>query len=348
MTAKTFNFSIAASVTALETFAATLSAGAFAQFTLPSLASNAATGSYPFDAPAAAVAASIGAVHMLDWAVMMDSDPATKRWYIAGGRPYTSTLPTKMVIFDEAANEVRALDQWSGGQCGHIYRSTTVIPEHRRVVYFPLGDSLARMLDIDTETYAGSISKPPTNIGGFTSGWQGNNFVCWFPGFGTQGAIIFVNLSGGRIVKFDWASQTWSAVGNHNGLWNNQHISGHCHPITGKMIFGCSYASDQKALVILDSSGTTNTTAVPPCDVACASSAQFFPHPTRDASIVTCTTTNKIWSYEWSSNTWVDRGALPAALDNANVIAAPTSWGALFFVYGASGNTKAYAWKPNF
>ncbi len=348
MTARTFSFSVS-NVTALAAFAAQLAPGDLVQYPLLSLASNAATGSYPFDAPAAAVAANIGAVHMLDWASMMDHDPITRRWYAAGGRPRESALTQKMVIFDELANEVRALDSWSGVEGGHLYRSTTVIPEHRRVAYIGMGGTTIPLLNIDTEQLAPEvILKPSSNIGGFTNGWSGHHFLCWFGALGSQGSLVYANSSRSRIVRFDWATQQWVAMGHFDGTWSNQHIAGHLHPITGKMILGSSTASINKPLAIVEASGALSLTAVCPCTAASNGRGQFFPHPTRDASISFCQDTGRIWSYEWSSNTWVNRAPLPAVINTDYVIVAPMPWGALAFEYGSAGTTRAYAWRPNF
>lgn len=280
---------------------------------------------------------------------MMDVDPTTKRYYVAGGRPDYTQQPLKMVIFDEVANQIRALDQWSGGNCGHLYRSTTVMPGPRKVVYFPNKGPLPALLDMDSETFSGNITYPPTNIGGFSNGWNTNHCV-WHPTMGSQGAIIFANNSRNRIVKFDWATQTWSALGNYDGALWSAYFGMHYHPITGKVIVCASTSAENAAGVIIDSAGALSLTAVAPCTTVPGgqSNAQFFPHPTRDASISVCHNTNKFWTYEWSTNTWVDRGALPTLLQSIYMIACPTSWGALFFKYGSSGNSKAYAWKPNF
>lgn len=347
MTARTFSFSVS-NVTALAAFAAQIAPGAVAEYPLLSLANN-ASGSYPFDPPAAAVAADIGAVHMLDWASMMDHDPVTRRWYTAGGRPRESALVQKMVIFDELANEVRAIDSWSGVEGGHLYRATTVIPEHRRVAYIGMGGPTIPLLDIDTEAVAPEvILKPPTNIGGFTNGWTGHHFLCWFAALGAQGSLVYVNSSRSRIVRFDWATQQWLAMGNFDGTWSNQHIAGHLHPITGKMIAGSSTASINRPLAIIEASGALSLTTPCPVTMACNSNGQFFPHPSRAASIVFCQDTDRIVSYEWDANAWVDRGPLPVELRSPQVIVAPMPWGGLAFEYGPGGTTKALAWKPNF
>lgn len=348
MTERTFTFSVS-NLTTLGTFAANLSAGQLSEYTasLPSLNAVAASGSMPWDAPAGS-----GGDALLDWASMMEQDTTTKRYYISGGRPYQQPTPLKMVIFDEVANEIRARDQWSGGNCGHLYRSTTVIPAHRRVAYFPHGGPVPALMNIDTEVFSSNITNCPANIGGFSNGWNTSNVV-WHPTLGTQGAIIWANNSRNRIAKFDWQTQTWSALGNYDGETWAPYFGCHYHPITGKAIVCASETTANAQGVIIDSAGTLTRTAAAPCATgpgggSTSQNAQFFPHPTRDASISVCHTTNKFWTYEWSSNTWVDRGALPAELQSFLLIAAPTAWGALFFKYGANGASKAYAWKPGF
>ncbi len=335
--------------TSLAEFAATLAPGQFAEYVMPALADNSRTGSYPFDPPLSAVQAGIGAVHMLDWATMMDRDPVTKKWFVSGGRPFQNTLPTKMVVVDEEADDVRGIDQWSGGNCGHLYRCTTVIPEHRRVAYLPPGGPSIALMDADTEQYVGSIPQPDRRIGGFTNGWAGYHFLCWFPGLGPQGSLVFANSSRSRIVRWDWATSQWLAMGNFDGTWTNRHINGHYHPLVGKMIVGSSTVGALKKLAIINADGTLAlTSAATPCTVASNGASQFFPHPTRDASINLCQDTDRFWSYEWSSDTWVDRGPTPTVLRSPQVIACPTDWGALLFEYAPGGGTKAYGWKPDF
>jgi hypothetical protein len=163
--------------------------------------------------------------------------------------------------------------------------------------------------------------------------------------------LIISSSSDDNIGRFDWATQTWSQLSSApTGVLAEQHHGGHYHPLVGKMIFGSSdYPAVPHPMVILDSSlNVTTTKDNAPVITGCWSKAQFFPHPTRNASIAIDSGNNKIYSYEWDSDTWVDRGAIPTELDSDYVIAAPTSWGALFFKWGASGTSTAYAWKPGF
>jgi hypothetical protein len=332
--------------TALETFANNTTAGTTAQFPCSDLAVL-HSGSYVFDPPQAAVAANIGAVHMLNWSSMWDYDSVTKRWFTSGGRPYQSTLPTKLVWYDETTNTWGTADQWSGHVCGHLYRSTTVMTSQRKVAYWAHGDNnVIDLWNIDTNQYAGTLPAPQQPIGGFSNSWLGHMFLCWFPTMGAAGSLIHVNSSRDRIVKYDMVTQVWTAVGNFDGLWTNQHIAGHYHPLTDKMIVGSSDFDDQKALAIISPDGSLSLTAVAPCTVACNSTSQFIPHPTRRASIVIDRETKRRWQYEWDTNTWVDLGALPASIDNGNQSAFTTATGVMVVQYGAAGTSKMFFWKP--
>jgi hypothetical protein len=296
------------------------------------------------------VQAGIGAVHILDWASMMDRDPRTRRWFGAGGRPRQEAIAQKLIWYDELEDRWAARDNWSGVEGGHMYRATTVLPEHRRVAYVPLGTPTIELWDIDDEHHAGSIPKPPSNIGGFTNAWMGATFICWFPTMGTQGSLVWANDSRDRICRFDWAEQRWTALGSLDGTWDNLHFGGHFHPVTGKMILGASTFESQSPLAIVDANGSIGLTAPAPCSTICGGTTRgmFFPHPSRAASIVFCHNTKRIWSYEWAADLWVDRGPVPPEVDSVNVIALPTDSGALIARYRSNGGSTTHVWRPDF
>jgi hypothetical protein len=340
----------ASASTPLQAFAATIAPGAIGRFPSPSLAERGASGSFVFDPPAAAARAGLRGVHMLDWASMMDHDPVSRCWFAAGGRPRESALTQKMVWYDERTDAWKARDQWSGVGGGHIYRSTTVVPEHRRVAYSPLGTDTIELWDIDAERHAGSIPKPSPTIGGFGNAWTGPSCLTWFPEMGSRGALLFTNASRNRIVAFDWARQAWTAVGSVDGTWDNLHIAGHRHPLTAEVIVGASSHDAPRRLAIVDAQGRIRLTAPAPCSNLCGGRTRgmFFPHPSRAASIVFCHNTKRIWSYEWADDEWIDRAPVPPAVDSTNVIALVSQTGVLIARYGSQGGTSTWFWKPGF
>jgi hypothetical protein len=343
--------------TALELFAATVPAGSAVEFAAPSLADSSETGSYPFDPPLAAAQASIGAVPMLDWATSMDFDPATRRYFVSGGRPRNLNEPLKLVIYDELVNRWSAVDRWSPvSASGHLYRATTVIPEHRLVAYLPSvgnidGTRTIELWNIDGGRYYGSIPHVPSRFGGFSNGWLGAMFLCWFPTLGPKGSLIFANASRSRICRFDWATLQWLSLGNFDGEWENQHINGHYHPVLDKMIVGASTAEIQRRLAVIEPSGRIAlTNSVCPVSMISGgtSGGPFFPHATKPLSIVFDRNSRHIWTYNWNTGVWTDREPIPAALQSYDTIGLPhpSAGGALFVKYGSSGRSKTYYWKP--
>jgi hypothetical protein len=334
-----------------------MSGASAVEFAAPSLADNSSTGSYPFDPPLAAVQASIGAVHMLDWATSMDFDPATRRYFISGGRPRNRNEPLKLVIYDELENRWSAVDRWApNSACGHLYRATTVIAEHRLAAYLPSvanpdGTRTIELWNIDGGRYYGSIPHAPSNLDGFTNSWQGAMFLCWFPTLGPKGSLIFANSSRSRLCRFDWTTLQWSALGNFDGEWVNQHINGHYHPVLGKMIVGSSTADAPRRLAIVEPSGRISLTNSA-CPVSMISGGgnggPFFAHASKPLSMVFDRQSRRIWTYNWTTDVWTDREPIPAPLQTDYTIALPhpSGGGVLFAEYGSSGRSKTYYWKP--
>lgn len=343
--------------TALDRFAATVPPGSWLEFAAPSLADNTRTGSYPFDPPLAAVQANLGAVHLLDWATMMDVDWATRRYFVSGGRPRQYNEPLKLVIYDEVENRWSSVDRWSPrSACGHLYRATTVIPEHRLAAYLPSvenvdGSRTIELWNIDGATHHASIPHAPSNLGGFTNGWVGAMFLCWHPTLGPRGSLVFVNSSRSRICRFDWATMAWSALGNFDGEWANQHINGHYHPIVNQMIAGASTQDDPRRLALIAPDGRVSLTRSA-CPVSMisggASGGPFFPHASLPVSILFDRQSRRIWTYNWLTDTWIDRAPIPAPMATNNTIALPhaSGGGVLIAEYGAAGGTRSYYWKP--
>ncbi|WP_341646348.1 hypothetical protein [Thauera sp. SDU_THAU2] len=284
----------------------------------------------------------------------MDFDPVTQRMFFAGGRPQEQAAPQKMVWFDAPLNEWRSKSNWSGIRGGHIYRSTCVIPEHRRAAYIPayLTDGIVPLWDIDTNTYAGSIPRPPNVLSGGTAAYSPATALVWHPTLGPQGSIVMANKSLSRVARFDWAAQTWMSVGRFDAAvgWVNVHMAGHYNAHAGAAIVGATRAAVQRRLVIVEQDGSTRIAAQGPCAVSATGHGLFVPHPTRSASVSLCLDTQRVWSYEWDTDVWVDRAPLPPVLNSVNVMPATIhELGVIFAAkYGAGGTSKTYVYKPDF
>jgi hypothetical protein len=212
---------------AIAQFAETVLPGQCLEFAAPTLNVYDAVHGYPFGPPAS------GGIGPMDsaWASCMDLDGATQQGYFAGGRPEAEAPPQKMVWYDARVDSWQSVSNWSGTRGGHMYRSTCVIPEHRRVAYAPAYGSsgVIPLWDIDTNEYAGTIPYPPTSIADGSSGWSVGASLIWHPGMGAEGSIVWANQSLSRVIAFDWATQTWLAIGRFSATaaWENNHMCGH-------------------------------------------------------------------------------------------------------------------------
>ncbi len=288
---------------------------------------------------------------------MMDFDTATRRYFVSGGRPRQLNEALKLVIYDELENSWSSVDRWSPiSSSGHLYRATTVIPEHRLAAYLPSvgnvdGSRSIELWNIDGAKYHGSLPHAPNTLGGFSNNWQGSMFLCWHPTLGPKGSLVFVNSSRSRLCRFDWATRSWSALGHFDGEWSNEHINGHYHPVVGKMIAGSSTQDEPRRLAIINADGSLALTRSA-CPVTMTSGGSsggpFFPHASLALSILFDRQSRRIWTYNWNSDSWTDRAPIPAPLASNNTIALPhpSGGGVLMAEYGTSGRTKTYYWKP--
>jgi hypothetical protein len=298
----------------------------------------------------------VGATGPMDsaWALCMDVDEKTQQMYFAGGRPQEISPPQKMVWYNAILNEWRSKSNWSGIRGGHMYRSTCVIPEHRLVAYEPayLTDGIIPLWNINTNTYHGSIPAPPTAIADSSAGWVVGSCYTWHPNMGEQGSIVRANTSFSRVIAFDWALQQWIPIGKFNTTanWTNNHQAGHYVPLMDACIVGAGTASTPKQLLIVNADKSTRLTAPTISNVAANSQGNFVPHPNRKASISLCVSTKRIVSYEFDSDRWVDRAALPSSIDSANIISSTLPHLGIILVakYGMNGTSKTYVYRPDF
>lgn len=176
-------------------------------------------------------------------------------------------------------------------------------------------------------------------------------FLCWFPTMGPQGSLIYANSSRSRVVRFDWASLAWTSLGDFDGEWENQHINGHYHPVLGKMITGASTLETPRRLAIIEADGRmalTRTACRVTMTCGGTSGGPFFPHASKPLSILFDRQTLRIWTYNWTTDTWLDRAPIPSPMATPNTIALPhpSGGGALLAEYGSSGTTRTFYWKP--
>ena len=346
--------------TALAIAAATMAPGDFVEFAAPSLAQFTDHGNYPFDAPAASAPDGIGLMNS-SWCSIADRDPTTGTIWFAGGRPLADVAPQTLCRYSATLNNWRSTGAWSGVGGGHIYRGGCVIPEHRRYFYIPSSNPNGQcpMWNLDTDALATPAAYPPVNIAGSSSAWSAPWCAVWFPSLGAQGSVIAANASADRVIRYDWDSQTWIGIGRFNANaaaliqidWGNLHPTGHYNATHDEVILGSSDSGTPKPFIRIDNTGAVVATASIDADVNSQSTSTFVPHPSDgDLSVVTDTVTGRVYSYDWVADTWTDRGAIPAGIDDPNVIASswPDEGVILYAKYGAAGTSKTYLFKPGF
>lgn len=332
---------------ALAQFAATVQPGEFVQFPCPSLNLYDPVNNYVVDPPVATLP---NDTHGLEWGQIADVDSVTQRCYWVQGRPEPSLGNIKIHWYDAVADQWSAVANFASTRAGHTYRSTTVIPEHRLVAYAQYSNQVGviHLWNIDTDSYHGSMPFPPPNLGPFSNAWSPVKCIIWHPSMGAQGSLLWVNDVNDQILKFDWATQSWAYLGGGYLAWSNNHVAGHYHPLTQSVICGASTSTDPRALAKVDAAGNITWTPPAPCSTIAGGSTRgvFFPHPKRRASINLCANTLRVWSYEWDSNQWIDRGPRPG--DAGMGISAVFGDAILLARYGAAGTSKTYVYKPDF
>lgn len=332
---------------ALAQFAATVQPGQFVQFPSPTLNAYDPVDNYIVDPPVATLP---NDTHGLEWGQIADVDPVTQRCYWVQGRPEASLGNIKIHWFDAREDQWHAVANFVASRAGHTYRSTTVIPEHRLVAYAQYSNQVGviHFWNIDSNSYHGSIPFPPANLGPYTNAWSPVKCIIWHPSMGAQGSMLWVNDVNDQILKFDWASQTWTYLGGGYLAWGNNHIAGHYHPLMRSVICGGSTHDSPRQLAKVAEDGTITFTSPAPCSTIAGGSTRgvFFPHPRRRASINLCANTLRVWSYEWDADVWVDRGPRPGP--SGMGISAVFGDAILLAAYGASGTSKTYVYKPDF
>lgn len=348
-------------MTALDTFAATLAPGQFAQFSSPSIAAFYDPVARVFEpsqaARTAATAGGWSAVHMADWMSHMAWDQATDSYWIAGGRDRFQALPQNLVSYHAAGNQWTHRPGWSGVGGGHCYQSSCV--GGGKVYYSPSAGGDIQVWDIASDTLSGSIPKPASNVcPPYSSSWAAAEALAFLPWMGAQGSLLWVNTNSStnatrrlsRIARYDFASSTWLPVFAAKDVWNNQHLIALPSRHGPVALVGATGNTEPKALALLDASGSLAFLPVGPFSLIAGGTTRgmLVEHPERQEWIVFCLNTKRIWSLPPGASAWVDRGPVEPGLLNANSCAMPTRFGAAFFRYRSGGQSSMWAWKPGF
>lgn len=338
---------------ALATAAEALSAGSIVELAAPSLLASDSTGSRPWLPPAA----SGSTTGTLDWCSNLPYCPVTGRVIACGGRPADTAAANKLIYYDLMADEWDGVANPFGTGGGHLYQSQCLSVEHRRFFFLPIFGS--RVIQVwGTDDW--QALSPLAAIPGFTAGasaWGDAIALMWHPNLGAQGTLIAAggDATRSRIAFFDWDTQAWSEeyFASGSGSLREGHNAAIYVPAADACIVGKSSVANNRQLFKIDNAGTITEIATYTGTVSAFNGHGILtPHPTRAAAIHFCPATNKVWSYEFASDEWVDRGAIPSQLDHLYQAGATIpELGVVFVVSGLSveaAGSKTYVYKPDF
>ncbi len=350
-------------MTPIEVFAAQTVSGTLIPYSCPSL-NTAYDGSSKIFEPsqAAKTAAQIegwSAVHMADWWSHLAHDLQTGTHLIAGGRDRFKALAQNLVSYNSVEDVWTQVPNWSEQPGGHCYQSSCA--GNGKFYYVPsVASDGIQVWDIVGNYKLTPIPLPPKNVcPPHTSSWAGATALGFASWLGSQGSLVWVNCNGSadlskaltRIARYDFALAQWLPVYSAKGIFQNQHVLALRSKHVDKMLVGSTLTTQQRPLGTVDSAGTFSLLPVGPmnANVSGSTRAMVFEHPLRNEWIVFCLSTSKIWSLPPGSSVWVDRGTLPADLNNPNTAALSMSFGAAFVRYRSNpAQSQMWVWKPDF
>lgn len=341
---------------ALSNFARNVQPGQFAQFPSPSLLVADSSGSRPF-APAPGSGSDIGT---FDWASNLPYDGKTRRIFAAGGRPAGNPEAQKIIWYDAKKDKWDSIANPFGTGGGHIYQSLTVAESirkffHKPLYSNPLSYSAIHEWDIDGWEKSNTFEMAPQSIVSDGGQWGDAIGLCWHPGIGAQGSLLaFGGATTSKMARYDWATQAWVPVfGTNTAHFSSGHTAGIYIPHAEAVICGRSSITDQRQLVIVEADGSWRYSATCPTGWGpSAGRGMIAPHPSRAAAIVLSREVDKkYWTYEFASDTWVERGLLPSEFNYANSSATTIKeLGVLLVLTGQSEPvaTRAYVYRPDY
>lgn len=349
--------------TALEVFAASLTPGQTAIFSAPSLSVDVPGIGLPFGGSPAATASP------WDWMCYLPRDPISKKIMVAGGRDRAVPNATKLMVFDEkrvgGAGEGYSIVNPFGIGTGHVYNGLCIASEHRQFYFASQYDGRVAITNCDTDAFIGFV---PSTVASGVTVYRGGEAAAmqWYPLWGTQGSLVFVardrDAAGVFFSRFDRAAQAvvqtgWLAGEEGFGIINFvnapsdgnpcDHPAGCYVPLARAGLYGSSSHVDPKRLLIVRDDGTMDWTAPCPAGVSvlhpggisAGCVGLMAPHPTRAAAIIICRHNNKIWTYEFASDTFVDRGTAPSDLRGRyQGITVAAEYDALIAITGTGGD----------
>lgn len=296
---------------ALFTFIDGMTSGTVAEYSLPSLTVSVSGKGTPFGPSPSASAGPF------DWLCHMPYDPTSRKILLAGGRAASTAAATKMMVFDANADEAYSIVNPYSAGTGHIYNAQCVITEHRLHMFrgFQTGEMF--LWNIDTDTYAGTLPDFGPAVDGEAGGE--NPAFAWFPDWGAEGSLVVVarDTSASRTIvgRFDWADYEWKPnvlVSGIGGLADD-HPAGCYVPAASAGIFGHSTVASPAPLLVVPSGGATPYYTADNCPGGVSvipSNGMLTFHPSRAAAVILSRSDLKAYTYEFASDTYVDRGSI--------------------------------------
>lgn len=223
-------------------------------------------------------------------------------------------------------------------------------------MYFGAGATVLRW-NTRTNQPLPAITAPSTSLGSSGSWPYGNVHACaWHPNLGTQGSLIYQSNSRDRILRWDKATATWSALANPEQAIVSMNPYAHYNPNADVVV--CGQGANGFTPKIVDNTGAITSANVPPVDIFTSTvpfntNTLFLPdpHPTSTKSLLIYPDGN-IYELETTTGVWtsvVMPAALSAnsyeALTDCNGYSIPSINAILIASHGSSGTSKVHLYR---
>ena len=310
-----------------------------------------------------------GPTIMHDWCSHMVYDPIRRKAYVCGAPPGNTQANTileqtevTILVYDLATNTWSAIRNPWDNAVGHCYDSTC-LDYNKGILYKASNASSNNQIyryDVVNNQALSAIDFPTYNILGRTSAWNAVKCLEYFPSMGEEGAIIWINDSWGRVLKYDIKTKAWSGIVGDLSV-TNQHIVCQYHPGKDVIVFTGGSNATADTLWMLDNQGNLSTLDDTPFGVSCGSPSPIFvPNPDMSVNEMLLfpngasspNADGSLYSLDLDSGSWTDHGNVPAPFyatdemtETSIGVAIPEYNAVLLERYASNGNSTCYLYR---
>lgn len=281
----------------------------------------------------------------IDWCSRMDFDPVRRIAALSGapagnssgGNTQATRDEATVLKYDALSNALHVTRNPFNENVGHSYNSSAMNTLHGLLYKSPYnaqgaGDPTSDVIfawDYVNNVRATDIPRPPTTVGG-SAGWNSVKPISVFPTMGAQGSLIWVNASGGRVLRWDIATASvagdWTLISN-DCSFENEHIVIEYMPEVDLMVF--TGTNGTSVVYTMDRFGHINDLGVPlhnladpAIEIATNGNAHLFSaDPSGSGEMILVPNygsgtsyPDKHWALNLVTGNWTDLGTIPAAL----------------------------------